>query len=141
MGSKKQTVDEFLGELGHAQGELIDAVRALVKGAEPGLTEGIKWNAPSYALEGNDIITFNFRTFDGVALIFHTGPKGKDTQTGNRLFSDPHPLLTWLADKRFVIKVADERVLEQNRASLAALVSRWVSLARQEFQTPSGASG
>jgi hypothetical protein len=58
---------------------------------------GIKWNAPSYSLDGNDIITFNFRNFGSVALIFHTGPKGKDTHSGKPLFGGYAGIVEWVA--------------------------------------------
>lgn len=133
MSPKAPSVPDFLAALAHPQTALINQVRSMVVEAAPELVEGIKWNAPSYALAGNDIITFNFRQFGGVALIFHTGPKGKDTHTGTKMFEGGFSLIQWLADKRFVIPIADEGFLESHRDELAATVQRWVGHARAGF--------
>lgn len=134
MSPKAQSVPDFLAALAHPQTALINQIRELVAEAGPELVEGIKWNAPSYALAGNDIITFNFRTFTSVALIFHTGPKGKDTHTGTKMFDDGFSLIQWLADKRFVIAITDAGYLESHRADLVATIERWIDHAKKGFQ-------
>lgn len=130
---KAQTVEQLLSSLEHPQVDLINELRTLIRQAEPALAEGVKWNAPSYALGGNDIITFNFRNYGAVALIFHTGPKGKDTKTGHRLFADRTGLIEWVADKRFVVKVADGRFLHDHATEIISLVQTWVAFARRSF--------
>lgn len=130
---KAQTVEQLLTLLEHSQVDLINEVRAVIKHAEPALVEGVKWNAPSYALDGNDIITFNFRNYGAVALIFHTGPKGKDSKTGQRLFEDASGLVEWVADKRFVLKVADGRFLHDHATEITNLVQIWVAFGRRSF--------
>ena len=131
---KAQTVEQLLSSLEHPQVDLINEVRRLIQQAEPALVDGMKWNAPSYALDGNDIITFNFRNYGLVSLIFHTGPKGKDTKTGQRLFEDASGLVEWLADKRFVLKVVDGRFLQTHAAEITNLVQTWVTYGRKNFE-------
>ena len=132
---KAQTVEQLLSLLDHPQINLINQVREQIRQAEPALVEGVKWNAPSYALNGNDIITFNFRNYGSVSLIFHTGPKGKDTKTGHRLFEDNSGLINWLADKRFVLKVEDGRFLHTHTAEITRLVQTWVTYGNKQFET------
>ena len=134
MKAKRQSVDEFVADLAHPQAELIDAIRAQIKSASPTLVEGIKWNAPSYALRGNDIITFNLRNYGCVALIFHTGPKGKDTHTHTTLFTDESGLLEWVADKRAVLRIRDNETLERHSATIAQLIRTWVAHADNGFK-------
>ena len=131
---KTQTVEQLLSSLDHPDLDLINQVRALIAQAEPALVEGVKWNAPSYALNGNDIITFNFRNYGSVSLIFHTGPKGKDTKTGQRLFEDTTGLVEWVADKRFVMKVGDGRFLQTHAATIKKLVQTWVTYGANNFE-------
>lgn len=134
---KTQTVEQLLSLLDHPDSALIDEVRALVVQAAPTLVEGVKWNAPSYALDGNDIITFNFRNYGAVSLIFHTGPKGKDTKTGHRLFEDTTGLVEWVADKRFVVKVVDGRFLQTHATAITELIQTWVTYGANNFE-PTG---
>lgn len=133
---KAQTVEQLLSLLDHPDIDLINQVRELIKNAESTLVEGVKWNAPSYALNGNEIITFNFRNYGAVALIFHTGPKGKDTKTGQRLFDDASGLIEWVADKRFVLKVVDGRFLQTHTADITQLIQTWATYAANNFESP-----
>lgn len=134
MGRENQPVEIFLAALEHPQKDVIQAVRRLIQQAAPELQEGIKWNAPSYVLDGRDIITFNFRNFGGIALIFHTGPHGKDTHAGVHPWSDVFSNFTWVADNRGVLRVPDRDFLEGSHQIIHELVTRWVSLARRGFQ-------
>jgi hypothetical protein len=131
---KSLSVDQFLASLNLEQIDLVNQIRSEVKAAAPGLVEGIKWNAPSYSLDGNDIITFNFRNYQVPALIFHTGPGGKDTRTGRHSFQDPSGAVEWLADKRFVVKIASGEELQLIKARLEEWVVNWVAYARQGFE-------
>jgi len=136
MTKAAMTVEKFLAELETSDIALIHRVRAKILGAGSALVEGIKWNAPSYSLDGNDIITFNFRSYGAVALVFHTGPKGKDTHTGRTLFDDHADMVHWVADKRFVVKIVDEDWFEKNSSRLGSLVVQWVALANSGFTYP-----
>lgn len=135
MKTKKQSVDNFVTGLAHPQTELIHSIRDLVKNASPSLIEGIKWNAPSYALNGNDIITFNFRNYGGVALIFHTGPKGKDTHSGSPLFTDETGLLEWVADKRAVVRIKDQKTFAESSMKIKGIIQTWVDYASNDFKS------
>lgn len=131
---KAQTVEQLLSLLDHPDIDLINQMRRLINEAAPDLAEGVKWNAPSYALNGNDIITFNFRNYGSVSLIFHTGPKGKDTKTGQHLFEDASGLAEWVADKRFVLKVANGRFLQTHAADITQLIQTWVAYGANKFE-------
>lgn len=133
MGKDKQSVESFLFEVRHPQADIIEAVRKIIHQAVPELQEGIKWNAPSYSLEGKDIITFNFRNFGGVALIFHTGPKGKDSHTGTVPWTEVLSEFTWIADKRGVLKIPDLENLRENQHAIATLLRKWVDYAHSGF--------
>ena len=134
MKTKNQSVESFITELAHPETDLINAIRHLVKDSSPTLVEGIKWKAPSYALNGNDIITFNFRNYEGVSLIFHTGPKGKDTHSGVNLFTDESGMLEWVADKRAVLRIKDQKNLEENSIKIRQIIHTWVEYANNDFK-------
>ncbi len=48
----------------------MEALRVIIKAANPAISERIKWNAPSYYAK-EDFLTFNHRMVDKVHLIFH----------------------------------------------------------------------
>ncbi|OHD20739.1 MAG: hypothetical protein A2Y38_25440 [Spirochaetes bacterium GWB1_59_5] len=134
MAKVYTSVDEFLKDLESPEIALIHQIRKEITNASPRLVEDLKWNAPSYSLNGNDIITFNFRNFENVALVFHTGPKGKDTHTGTPLFNGYKEILEWVADKRFVLRIENAGWLDENKATLSALVKKWIGLAEHGFE-------
>lgn len=134
MAKVQTSVDEFLKNLESPETALINQTRNEITNASTKLVEGIKWNAPSYSISGNDIITFNFRNFGNVALIFHTGPKGKDTHTGKTLFTGSPGIIEWVADKRFVLKIEGTDWLDENKAMLSGLIKKWIVFAERGFE-------
>jgi uncharacterized protein YdeI (YjbR/CyaY-like superfamily) len=134
MPKSHPSVDEFLNDLHTPDLALINKTRKEIAKASDKLVEGIKWNAPSYSLDGNDIITFNFRNFGSVALIFHTGPKGKDTHTGKPLFAGYEGVVEWVADKRVVVRIGSAEWLDEHRDMLSALIRTWIEAAERGFK-------
>ena len=63
-------VAEYMQKLEHPLKAEIEALRAIIKSANPAISERIKWNAPSYHAN-EDFLTFNHRMPDKVHLIFH----------------------------------------------------------------------
>ena len=66
----KETVDEYMDKLDHPLKAEVQAVRDIIKGVSPHITEQVKWNAPSFSYK-DYIATFNLRATHHVHLIFH----------------------------------------------------------------------
>lgn len=119
----KQSVDVFVAALEHGRKADIERVRALIRAADPRLTEGIKWNAPSYGYD-DDRITFRLKPGDRVELIFHRGAKPK--ALGDFSLADASGLLTFLAPDRAMVAFADTAAIEANADALQDLVRQWM---------------
>ncbi len=52
MAKKRETVDEYMAALDHPFKAEVEALRAIIKGVNPNITEQVKWNAPSYRYKG-----------------------------------------------------------------------------------------
>ena len=130
MAKTSPTVEQFMQALDHPLKAEIDALRALVKGANPGLTEQIKWNAPSFAVDGDDRITFKLHPPRHVQLVFHRGAKVKDAS--GFTFSDETGLIAWAATDRGLVTIRDMADLEAKRNALVTLINRWVDATRPE---------
>lgn len=65
-------VDAYMRALEHPLKPEMEAVRAIILSAHPGITEGIKWNAPSFYYKG-DMVVFNPRAQEYVHLVFPNG--------------------------------------------------------------------
>ena len=70
-------VERFLASLEHPCRREIAALREIILGAAPGVTEEIKWNAPSFRTTAH-FATFHLRATDGVQVILHAGAKRRD---------------------------------------------------------------
>jgi hypothetical protein len=67
----KETVETYMEQLEHPFKAEVEALRTIIKGVDPRISEQIKWNAPSYRIPKDYIATFNLRTPEHVHLIFH----------------------------------------------------------------------
>lgn len=123
------TVDEFMHELDHPFKAEIQAVRSIILGASPDITEGIKWNAPSFA-RGEYFATIHLRARDGVQVILHLGAKVRDVGPDGLSVHDPAGLLKWLAKDRATVKFADMAAIVEQRTAFEALVREWISHVR-----------
>lgn len=119
------TVDEFMRDLEHPLKAEIQALRSIILGADPEITEGIKWKVPSFA-RGEYFATLHLRAPDGVHVIFHLGAKVRDLGPDGISVADPTGLLQWLAKDRAIAKFKDMAAIQNRRAELEALVREWI---------------
>jgi len=118
-------VDAFLDALEHPRKEDVKRIRAKLLAAVPGLTEHVKWNAPSFVHDGVDRITFRLRPGDRLQLVFHRGPSVR-TDTDTFAFDDPSGLMAWQTPDRAVVTFVDSAPLEGVLDDVGELARRWV---------------
>jgi hypothetical protein len=117
-------VDEFMQALDHPLKAEIEAVRAVVLGADEQMSERIKWNAPSFGRGGEDRVTMRLQPGDVLQLIFHRGAKVKDA-TGFA-FDDTTGLLQWVAADRATVTLTDIEDVQAKSAAIGKVVGEWV---------------
>ena len=105
---------------------MVDVLRGIVAAAHPDLSERIKWNAPSFAIGGDDRITLGLERKGGVRLVLHRGAKAR--APADFRFDDRDGLATWPSADRGVVVFADEAAIERQRPALSALCRRWIEL-------------
>lgn len=125
---KKPSVAEFLAALQDGRAAQVERLRALILEAHPDLTEEIKWNAPSFAVDGDDRVTMRLAPGDVLQLILHRGAKVRDT-TGFS-FTDDSGLVRWLAPDRGVVTLEGADDLEAKAPAIQQLVKTWVDATR-----------
>jgi hypothetical protein len=119
------TVDEFLAGLDHPRTDDIRVVRAAIVSAEPAAVESVKWNAPNYAMGGQDRVTFRVQPRGRFQVVLHRGAAVKDAR--GFAFDDPEHLVTWASADRGVIDVpAGVASSAGELAKLLAVISRWL---------------
>jgi hypothetical protein len=118
-------VESFRAELDVDVLDTVDAIRAIIAASHSGLTEGIKWNAPSFAIGGDDRITLGLERKGGVRVVMHRGAKPKTL--GGFSFEDKDGLARWPAPDRGVVIFQDKVEVEQRAEALRDLCSRWLA--------------
>ena len=96
-------VDEYMSQLEHSRKDEIEELRRVILEASPELVEHIKWNAPSYQIDGDDRITMRLKPGDRVELVLH---RGAAKRTDAFEFVDPVGLVDWKTNDRGVVAFA-----------------------------------
>lgn len=101
----------------------IDRLSALVRSVEAPWVETIKWNAPSFALKGEDRVTLGVERRGGWRLVLH---RGAAVRGDGFAFEDPAGLARWPSPDRGVVQLRDLAELDSRSTALVDLVRRWV---------------
>jgi hypothetical protein len=119
--AKPPTVDEFMSVLDHPYKAEVQVVREVILGINPGITEQVKWNAPSFSYKGY-LATFSLHRREYALLIFHDGAI-LDGQDG--LLEGTYP------DRRMVYFHSLDDVAAK-RPRLEAAIREWIAIKDRE---------
>jgi Domain of unknown function (DU1801) len=125
------TVDEFLAALTVERRALVNAVRSVVADAHPDAVEHIKWNSPSWVVDGVDQATISAQGKAGVRLVLHRGATRREDAIGGAEAApafpgDPLGMLTWHSDLRSSLLITDLADLAGRRDAAVQLVRAWL---------------
>ncbi len=118
-------VDDVLDALAHPQDAALRRLRAVILAADPRIGEGIKWNAPSFHVEGRHFATMQLRRADRLLLVLHLGA-GKKTLPKDAI-DDPGGLLAWLGADRATWTFTGMQDVDTHAAALQALLRQWMA--------------
>ncbi|GIO27890.1 DUF1801 domain-containing protein [Ornithinibacillus bavariensis] len=121
-----EQVVEFMNNLEHPFKEEIIAVRKIILATNNRITEKIKWNAPSFCVNGDDKITFNLRGKGFFRLIFHCGAKVKEVPHRQPLINDEGGLLEWASSDRAILKFTDMNDVISKENYLKEIINKWI---------------
>lgn len=117
--------ESYLADLADDTRQMIDALRAIVRSAAPGAVETIKWNAPSFAVDGQDRITLGLDRKGAARLVLHCGAKPRAIVDLTAL--DHGAVAQWPSLDRGVVVFRDLEDIRQREIAVSALCSRWVA--------------
>jgi hypothetical protein len=112
-------VDELMRKLEHPFKPEIEALRTIIKNANSKISERVKWNAPSYFYQAEDMAAFNLHNQKFVQIIF-VFPKG--------LINDDTGLLQGDWKDRREARFHNMADVETKKAALEKVVNAWVKL-------------
>jgi hypothetical protein len=111
--NRNPAVDEWFEQAGHPLDATMRRAREIILGADPRVTESIKWKTPTFAYEGN-IASFN-PSKSVVSIMFHRGAE----------IPGAHPRLEGEGKLVRTMRFADLAEVEAGRAELEAVIRAW----------------
>lgn len=123
-GNDRAAVDAFFAKLSHPLKTELLAVRAAFLAADPAISEGIKWNSPSFYRNGW-FATMNLRAKGGLQIILHLGAKVRAGADAKGAIADPAGLLEWLGPDRASVILRDSADVQERLTALKTLARDW----------------
>src|SRR5262245_17735486 len=121
-----EAVEAFMAELAHPCKAEIQSLRKIIVGAHPSITEGVKWNAPSFRTT-EYFATTHLRAKSGVVLVLHLGAKVRALPDGGVAIEDPAGMLKWLGKDRAMVEFRDAGEITSGKVALQALIRQWIA--------------
>lgn len=116
-----EKVNQFMAQLDHPFKSEVEMVRRIIKNVNEGITEEIKWKAPSFSYKGY-MVTFNLWEKKRVHLVFHNGAILKDK---NGLLEGNYP------DRRMMY-FSNMKDVKKKKAALESFIRQWIKLMDKE---------
>ena len=124
MVDRYESVAAFLDAQTDARRAEVQSMRELVMDAAPEATEIIKWNSPSYVVDGEDRLTVNVSGAGPTRLILHRGvAEAEDKNAAAEFTGDPTGLLTWHSNIRASLLLPHP----DQRAAAADVIRAWLT--------------
>lgn len=110
-----------------AQQAALVTLRDVIRGVDPAIQEGVKWNAPSFHTVEH-FATFQLRHKPGVQVVLHLGAKPRPGAAAQARIADPAGLLEWRGPDRATVTFADASDVAAKRPAFEAVVQQWLTL-------------
>lgn len=118
-------VSALLAGLEHPHKAGIEVLRKWILALNEGITEEVKWNAPSFKV-ADHFATFRLHPPKNVQLILHTGAKARSNAKAFAI-DDPAGLLKWPASDRAVLTLASESELRKHKDDVLHVLKQWIA--------------
>ncbi|HEX5580679.1 MAG TPA: DUF1801 domain-containing protein [Gemmatimonadaceae bacterium] len=122
-------VEALVAALDSPRREMVQTLRAIIRGADARIRESVKWNAPSFATSEH-FATFHLRTKTGVQVVLHLGAKARPESGVRTGVQDPAGLLEWRGPDRAIVTFADGADVAEREAAFVAVLRQWIGFIR-----------
>lgn len=127
--SKQVSVADLVSALDDSARGQVELLRDIIGSLGAGLTEHVKWNAPSYVLDGEDRITMNLRNREGVVkLVLHMGATRPENKNGSPVLGTDEGLVEWASDIRGLIAFDDDDDIRAKEPALRRVLTGWLAI-------------
>ena len=117
-------VGKLVKYLDHPLKPALERLREIVLSADERLGESVKWNAPNFAVDGQDRVTINIHRGETLMMVLHRGAKKTETPVP---FKDRSGLAEWRSPDRGIVMLGDLEDVEAKSEKIRSLVADWVN--------------
>ena len=117
-------VNVYMERLEHSLKPVIVAIRQTILEADQGITEGIKWNSPSFYCYGW-FATFHLRAKNGVQVVLHHGAKVRNDTTLSSSLDDSFHLLIWPSKDRAIVNFISTEDFQSKSEAFKKIINQW----------------
>ena len=122
-----KTVEGFIESLDDEQRRQVNLLRGIILESHSGLSEILKWNAPSYVFDSEDRLTFSVKNKQRlVKLVLHMGALRQEDKKATPIMSDETETIEWSSDIRGILSFASYEDIVSRRAEMIAIIRRWL---------------
>jgi hypothetical protein len=118
------SVTAYMKLLEHPLKPVVEAIRRTTLEADQRITEGIKWNSPSFYCYGW-FAAINIRAKKGVQVVLHHGAKVRSDSTLNSTIDDTSHLLTWPSKDRAIVSFVSAEDFQSKHGAFEKIIRQW----------------
>lgn len=115
-------VEALIAGLSRPLEPLVQQIRRAILAADASITEGIKWNSPSFYCHGW-FATLGCRKPDRIDVVLHCGAKNDPDCSVREAVEDPAGLLKWPSKDRALLAFSSEEELASRREAFQRIVA------------------
>jgi hypothetical protein len=104
----------------------LKAMRRTILEADPAITEGVKWNSPSFYCHGW-FATISSHKPTQVDVVFFCGAKVRADSTVREVIDDPDSLLTWPSKDRAFLSFKSDADFRARLKALQRITRQWAA--------------
>src|SRR4051812_17341525 len=108
----------------HSLKPILEAVRRAILAADPAITDGIKWNSPSFYCHGW-FATISSHKPAQLDVVFFCGAKVRSDCTVRNVINDPDGLLTWPSKDRALLSLKADVDLQSRLRFVQRIAGQW----------------
>ncbi len=123
-------VTALIAETSHPMTGVIEAIRETILRSDSAITEGVKWNSPSFYCNGW-FATIAGRKPDRLEIVLHHGAKVRHEATLQTTIKDSGKLLKWASPDRAIITLASDVAFDTIQPNLQSIIIQWVAYQKQ----------
>jgi hypothetical protein len=119
-------VTALVAAMTHPLKQTLEEVRRTILAADAAITEGIKWNSPSFYCHGW-FATIGSRKPTQVDIVLHCGAKVRADCGVSEMIEDSDRLLTWPSKDRALLSFTSDVDFQARRQPFQRIIRQWAA--------------